>query len=161
RIGHRLRPRALPEAAELALRQAAIDDNVVREAGHDRGCRVADRTGSTATAAPEHVGETDVRQPQRRGQAGRVVAVVAVGGEAVALGNWEAGGSCGLEVRSGREPDPAHRRGAPPVVRRLADAGDRDLVLDGEFVHRGPSPQHCRTYTIAAVAWSPRADGGQ
>ena len=72
------------EAAELALRERSIDDDAGREAGDDRGRGVADcARAATAATAPEHVGEAQLGQAERGGDAHRIVAVVGVRGDAV------------------------------------------------------------------------------
>ena len=141
RPGNRAHRRRRAEAAELALRERSIDDDASREAGDNRSRRVADRArAATAAAAPEHVGEAQLGQAERRRDAHRIVAVVGVRGDAVDRRHRQSGVvGCALN-RFEREAEFADRRGAAFVIRGLAESGDRDLVLDCEFAHRHAAP---------------------
>ena len=82
RHGGKLRP--LAEAAELALRERAIDDDALGEATGDRRRGVRHRAGYAAAPAPPlHVGEAQLVDAQRRGERHRLVAIIAERGEAV------------------------------------------------------------------------------
>ena len=128
----------LPEAAELALRERSVDYDAGREACDDRGGGVADRAGAATTAAtPEHGGEAQLGKSERGGDAHRIVSIVAVRRDSVDRGDGDAGVIGGALNRFEREPEFADRRGAAFVVAGLAEAGDSDLVLDGELAHLG------------------------
>ena len=76
----------LPESSELALGEAAICDYVVSVSGDDCGAGVCHCSRAASTSAsPEHVAESDLRNPKRSGQPYRIVAVVGVGSETVNL----------------------------------------------------------------------------
>src|ERR1700730_9341543 len=81
--------------------------------------------------APLHVGEAELGQAERGGEPRGIVAIVAVGGEAVHLARVDPGVLAGAQDGPQRQRD--LRLGRPPVlvVRRLADPGDRDPSPDG------------------------------
>jgi len=80
------------EPLELPLGQRAEDHDAVGEPRRDRRRGIADRRRSAATtAAPLHIGEAELGEAEGGGQARRVIAVIAVGGEAVDLAGVDAG----------------------------------------------------------------------
>ncbi len=93
---------------------------------------------STTAAAPEHVGEAQLRQSERGCDTHRIVAVVAVRRDAVDGSHRNPGVVGGALNRFEREAEFADRRSAALVVLRLAEAGDRSFVLDCEFAHCAP-----------------------
>ncbi len=126
----------LAETAELALGEGAEDDTVFRIAGVDRGGRVADRARSATTAAaPHHPGERQMLQSERGGEARRVVAIVGVARDSVDLAHVDSGVVRGFDNRFAGEAEFADRRLSALVVFGLADADDRDPILDGILTH--------------------------
>ena len=79
------------ETRELALRERAIHHHEVRLARDDRrrGIAYCGRTAATA-AAPLHVRQPQLPCAERRGEPGGIVAIVAVGGEAVDIARVDA-----------------------------------------------------------------------
>ncbi len=139
----------LAEAAELALRKRAEHHYVLRIAGRHRRRRLRHRARASApSAAPHHACPRIVRQTQRGGQARRVVAIVAVGGEAVEVGDLDSGIFDRLEDRFAGELEFADWRLAALVVFGFSEAGDRDFVFDAVLAHQGVS------YGLAAGACS-------
>ena len=138
----------LAEAAELALRERAEHHHVFGIAGRHR-CRRLRHGARTAApaAAPYHARPRVVRKAQRGRQARRVVAIVAVGGEAVEVGDFNPGVLDRLQDRFAGELEFADRRLPALVVFGLAEAGYGDLVLDAVLAHR-------RFYGFAAGACS-------
>ena len=124
------------EALELALGERAEHDDAVGEARGDRRRGVADRRRAAATAAaPLHVGEAQLGQAEGGGQARRVIAVVAVGGEAVDLAGVDPGVLAGAQDGPERQLELRLRRLAVLVVRGLADADDGDLTTESALAH--------------------------
>src|SRR5262249_14327356 len=106
------------------------------ESGGDRRGGIAHRGGAAAaSAAPLHVGERELRQPERGSDPRWVVPVVAVGGEAVDLARVDAGVARRAQDRLERQLELRIGRLAVLVVRGLADAGDGDLAAEGARLH--------------------------
>src|SRR5207248_10960169 len=95
------------------------------------------RRAATPAAAPLHVGEAQLRQPERGGQPRRVVPVVAVRGEAVDLARVDPGVVRGAENGLERQLHLGSGRLAVLVVRRLADPDDRHLASERLSRHVG------------------------
>jgi hypothetical protein len=77
-----------------------------------------------------------VRKSERGREACRVIAVVAVGGEAVEVGDLNSGIRDRLENRLAGELEFADRRLTALVIFGLAEADNCDLVLDTVLTHR-------------------------
>ena len=120
---------AATEAAELALGEGAKDDDGIGVAGGDGGSGVANGAGAaTAATAPLHVGEAELGQAEGGGEPRRVVAIVAVGGEAVDFVGVHAGVVAGGEDGREGQFEFCVRRLSVPVVGRLTDANDGDFA---------------------------------
>src|ERR1700758_819623 len=79
----------LSKAAELALRERAEHHHVFGIAGRYRSCRLCYGTRTAAAAAaPYHARPCVVRKPKCGRQARCVIAIVAVGGESVEVGDF-------------------------------------------------------------------------
>ena len=130
----------LAEAAVLPLRERAVDDDDISEAGVDRRRAVGDGARSAApAAAPDEVAEPVLRQPQRGGDTVRQAAFGGVGGEAVDLGDLDAGVGGGADDRIEAHLELGVLGAALPVVGGLGDACDGDLAADRALVGCG----HC------------------
>ena len=127
----------LTEAAELALCERAEHHRVFCIAGGHRSGRLRHgaRTAAAA-AAPYHACPRIVRKSERGCEAGRVIAVVAVGGEAIEVGDLDSGIRDRVENRLAGELEFADRRLAALVIFGLAEADNCDLVLDTVLAHR-------------------------
>ena len=128
--------RCRAEALELALGERAEDDDAVRESRRDRRRGIADRRRSAAaTAAPLHVGEAQLGQAEGGGQARGIIAVIAVGGEAVDLAGVDPGVLAGAQDGPERQRDFRLRRLAMLVVGGFAHADDGDLTSESALSH--------------------------
>src|SRR5262249_43597937 len=105
--------------------------------------RVTDCARAAAsTSTPEHVGETQFRQPQRRRNPHRIVAIIAVRGNSIQVGRLDSRVLAGAENRFQREPKLADRCLPALVVLGLTETDDRDLVLDCIVTHWTPLHSH-------------------
>ena len=125
------------EALELALRQRAIHHHDVGLAGDDRRRRIAHRgRTAAAAAAPLHVGQPQLLGAERGGEPRRVVAIVAVGGEAVDVARIDPGILGRRQDRHQRQLELGFRRLPVLVVGGLADPDDGHLAAQAALDHR-------------------------
>src|SRR5216683_1781001 len=128
---------SLAEASKLALGECAKRDHVLRVAGDQRRGGIANRRGTaTASSPPYHSSKAHLLEPERGREARRFVTVVGVSGNSVDIANVDSRVFSGFDNRLAREPKLAHRRLSAPVILRLAQTYNRDLVLDRILVHR-------------------------
>src|SRR5262249_3562837 len=104
--------------------------------GRDRRSSIRHRPRATATAAsPLHAGKPELIYAQSGRQAGRIVAIVAVGGKAVDVARVDPGVLTSREDRLEAQNKFRLLRLAVTVIGRLADSGHSDLAAQTSFGH--------------------------
>jgi len=113
------------EAAELALRERAEHDDVLRVSCRNRGIGDLNRhRRDVAAAGPGHGAERQLPGPQGGHQPQGVVPIHRIGDEAINVTELQTGIRNRVPDRDARELELRLRRTAGPVVRRLAHTTD-------------------------------------